>query len=259
MSTDTLSIEESDTNPKRPLKEDISDVLHDKIISGKYKPGEWLRQDDIATQLGVSMTPVREALDLLVSAGLAERVPYRGVRVREIVTKDVVEAYGMRLYLEVIIAQEAAKHITSPQVESLERMLVEMQKHDSLKEMSTARKLSRDFHSTIALTTGNDLLIKLYSVVANAFPDWILYEAFFRKPEMLVESMTSMHKEHIAIVDALKQGDGMKAALKSVEHVMESGKWLEKYLTPPMPEELLREKEEQVLFLLQDTSKYKET
>ena len=89
--------EETELIQKRPLKEDIFDVLHEKIISGTYKPGDWLRQDDIATQLGVSMTPVREALDLLVSAGLAERVPYRGVRVREMSTKDVVEAYGLRL------------------------------------------------------------------------------------------------------------------------------------------------------------------
>ncbi|MCL4260964.1 MAG: GntR family transcriptional regulator, partial [Anaerolineales bacterium] len=85
---------EGKSTQKRPLKEDLFEVLHEKIISGEYKPGAWLRQDEIATQLGVSMTPVREGLDLLVSAGLAERVPYRGVRVREIVMKDVVEAYG---------------------------------------------------------------------------------------------------------------------------------------------------------------------
>lgn len=239
---------------KRPLKEDIFESLVEKIISGKYKPGDWLRQEDIASQLTVSMTPVREALDLLAAAGLAERVPYRGVRVREIVTKDVVEAYGMRLYLEVVIAQEAAKNITGEQIEGLERMVGEMKKHDSLEEMSTSRRLSREFHSAIALATGNDLLIKLYSVVANAFPDWILYEALFRRPEILSESMTGMHEEHISIVDALKQRDGMKTALSSVEHVMESGKWLEKYLVPPVPAELLREKEEQVLFLLRTTT-----
>ena len=85
--------EETELIQKRPLKEDIFDVLHEKIISGTYKPGDWLRQDDIATQLGVSMTPVRGAFDRLVSAGLAERVPYRGVRVREMSTKDMVEAY----------------------------------------------------------------------------------------------------------------------------------------------------------------------
>ena len=73
---------ETELIQKRPLKEDIFNVLHEKIISGVYKPGDWLRQEDIATLLGVSMTPVREGLDLLVSAGLAERVPYRGVRVR---------------------------------------------------------------------------------------------------------------------------------------------------------------------------------
>jgi DNA-binding GntR family transcriptional regulator len=66
------------------------------------------------------MTPVREALDLLVAAGLAERVPYRGVRVREMVTKDVVEAYGLRLIIEAIIAQEAARNITPEQVKVLE-------------------------------------------------------------------------------------------------------------------------------------------
>lgn len=253
MSTHSVLTQESELIQKRPLKEDIFDVLHEKIISGVYKPGDWLRQDDIATQLGVSMTPVREALDLLVSAGLAERVPYRGVRVRETSTKDVVEAYGLRLVLEVVIAQEAARNITREQVSSLERTIVEMKKHDSLKDMSYARQLSREFHSAIASASRNDLLIKLYEVVANAFPDWLLYEAIFRKPEILADSMTDTHEEHVAIVDALKNGDGELAAQKSIEHVMESGRWLKEYLD--IPAELLREKEEQVLFLLKNTTK----
>ena len=159
---------------KRPLKDDIFNVLHDKIVSGKYKPGEWLRQDDIATQLGVSMTPVREAFDLLVSSGLAERVAYRGVRVREIATKDIVEAYGLRLHLEVIIAEEAARHITPDQVARLNRTIAEMKKHDDLKDVAIQRKLSREFHSAIADSTRNDLLIRLYGIVSNAFPDWLL-------------------------------------------------------------------------------------
>src|SRR5689334_6730843 len=131
MAGDSIVHEETELIQKRPLKEDIFDVLHAKIISGRYKPGDWLRQDDIATQLGVSMTPVREALDLLVSAGLAERVPYRGVRVREMNTKDVVGAYGLRLVLEALIAQEAARNITREQLAGLERTLAEMKKHES--------------------------------------------------------------------------------------------------------------------------------
>src|SRR5688572_14067113 len=250
MNTDPILHEETELIQKRPLKEDIFDVLHERIISGTYKPGNWLRQEDIATQLGVSMTPVREALDLLVSAGLAERVAYRGVQVREMSTKDVVEAYGLRLILEAAIAREATKNITPEQLAGLEAMLDEMKKHESLEDVSDARQLSREFHSAIAEASRNDLLIKLYAVVANAFPDWLLYEALFRKPELLADSMTTTHEEHIEIVEALKKGDGIKAAQKSIEHVMESGKWLEDYLD--IPAELLREKEQQVLSLIKE-------
>jgi DNA-binding GntR family transcriptional regulator len=253
MSTNPLLHEETDLIQKRPLKDDIFDVLHRKIISGIYKPGDWLRQEEIATQLGVSMTPVREALDLLVSAGLAERVPYRGVRVREMSTKDVVEAYGLRLILEAEIAREATKNIAPEQLAGLEAMLDQMRTHESLEEVSDARQMSREFHSAIAEASRNNLLIKLYAVVANAFPDWLLYEALFRKPELLADSMARTHREHIAIVNALKEGNTDKAVQTSIEHVMESGRWLEEYRD--IPAGLLREKEEHVFFLTKKTKK----
>jgi DNA-binding GntR family transcriptional regulator len=245
--------QESEIIQKRPLKEDIFDVLHEKIISGTYKPGDWLRQDDIATQLGVSMTPVREALDLLVSAGLAERVPYRGVRVREMSTKDVVEAYGLRLVLEAAIAQEAARNITPEQVAVLEDILEKMKKHETLQDVSSERQSSREFHTAVAEATRNDLLIKLYAIVTNAFPDWLLYEALFRYPELLADSMLSTYQEHVSIVEALRNRDGERAMRKSIEHLMESGKWLAEYLD--IPAELIREKEEQVSPLLKKTKK----
>ena len=211
-------------------------------------PGSTNLPKPFATSLGVSMTPVREALDLLVATGLAERVPYRGVRVREMITKDVVEAYGLRMILEAMIAQEAAKNITPEQVKVLEKMLAEMGKYRSLKDVSHIRQLSREFHSIIAESSNNDLLIKVYAVVANAFPDWLLYEAIFRKPELLKSSMDDMQREHTAILDALKKRDPDKAIQKSIEHLMESGKWLADYLDVPV--ELIREKEEQASFLL---------
>jgi len=232
----------------KPLKEEIFDALHRQIIAGKYSPGDWLRQDDIASQMGVSMTPVREALDLLVAAGLAERVPYRGVRVREMSTKDIVEAYGMRLLLEAVIAQEAAIHITPDQINGLEKIMDEMKKRVKLNEMPQERQLSREFHALIARSTGNNLLIKLYDVVANAFPDWLLYEAVFRNPELLANSVTQTYEEHTAIVDALKENDPEKAAYSSLVHVLDSGKWLKDYLG--IPAELLKEKEQQVTHLI---------
>ena len=231
----------------KPLKEEIYDALHRQIIAGKYTPGDWLRQDDIATQMGVSMTPVREALDLLVSTGLAERVPYRGVRVREMSAKDIADAYGLRLILEALTAREAALHITPEQISNLEKIMAEMKNHVKLNEMPQERQLSREFHSLIAEASGNNLLIKLYAVVANAFPDWLLYEAVFRNPELLASSVAQTYEEHTAIIDAIINGEAEKAAQKSIEHVLDSGKWMEEYLN--IPSELLREKEELAIFM----------
>jgi len=247
----TISAEKELTH--KPLKEEIFDALHRQIIAGKYGPGDWLRQEDIAGQMGVSMTPVREALDLLVASGLAERVAYRGVRVREMSPRDVADAYGLRLLLEVTIAQEAARNITPEQIKSLEKMMVEMQKHETLDEMPLARQLAREFHNAIAEATGNALLVKLYGVVSNAFPDWLLYEALFRHPDIVTGSMSATHEEHTAIIDALKKRDGDKTAQKSVEHLMESGKWLEEYLN--IPAKLLREKEDQISHIFKKTRK----
>jgi DNA-binding GntR family transcriptional regulator len=235
----------------KPLKEEIYDALHRQIIAGKYAPGDWLRQDDIATQMGVSMTPVREALDLLVAAGLAERVPYRGVRVREMSAKDVADAYGLRLALEAIIAREAALHITPEQIAKLEKIMEEMKKRVKLHEMPQERQLSREFHSFIAEASGNELLVKLYAVVSNAFPDWLLYEALYRNPELVTGSVTQTYEEHTAIMDALINGDADKAVEESLAHVLDSGRWLEEYLN--IPSKLLREKEQQVTHLIKKT------
>lgn len=232
----------------KPLKEEIYDALHRQIIAGKYGPGDWLRQEDIASQMGVSMTPVREALDLLVAKGIAERVPYRGVRVREMSAKDIVEAYGMRLFLEAMIAKEAALNITARQITGLEAIMDEMDRHVELNEMPQERQLSREFHAAIADASGNDLLIQLYAIVANAFPDWLLYEALYRQPELVSGSVAQTHDEHTAILDALKNKDPERAVKVSLEHVMESGRWLETYHN--VPSKLLRDQEKQIAHLI---------
>ncbi|MBE0681348.1 MAG: GntR family transcriptional regulator [Anaerolineales bacterium] len=232
----------------KPLKDEIYDALHRQIIAGKYAPGDWLRQEEIAGQMGVSMTPVREALDLLVAKGLAERVPYRGVRVREISAKDIVEAYGLRLMLEAMIAREAARYITPQQVAALQAIMDEMDRHVELHEMPQERQLSREFHAAIAEASRNSLLIQLYTIVSNAFPDWLLYEALYRKPELVSASVTQTHDEHTAILEALKKGDADQAVKVSLDHVMESGRWLEMYRE--IPSNLLREQEKQVTHLM---------
>src|SRR5512142_375841 len=149
------SMLETATLHRKPLKEEVFEVLHSRIIAGQYSAGEWLRQEEISSQMGVSMTPVREALDLLVSAGLAERVPYRGVRVLEPSTKEILNSYAMRLLLESAAVHAAACNVSGAQVAQLRAILEESRTLVKLKDMSRQRGLSRQLHGAIVAAAGN--------------------------------------------------------------------------------------------------------
>jgi DNA-binding GntR family transcriptional regulator len=224
----------------KPLKEEIFDVLHDKIIAGKVRPGEWLRQDDIATQLGVSMTPVREALDLLVSVGLAERVPYRGVRVPQLTNEEIAESYAIRLLLEAAGARAAAlKRASSPQgkqaqVDELKRILSRMKGLLSLNDMSMLRQLSRQFHRSVVAIGENNTLDRLYEMVMNSFPDWMLYEYLFRHTDLLESSLSDEYREHMALVEAIEAGDADLAERMAIAHIRQLGEDLVSYLGIPL-------------------------
>jgi DNA-binding GntR family transcriptional regulator len=218
---------------RKSLKEEIFDVLHEKIIAGKVLPGEWLRQEDIATQLGVSMTPVREALDLLVSVGLAERVPYRGVRVPQPSSDEIVESYAMRLLLEAAGARAAALKREQVQVDELKRILSRMKGLLSLNDMSTLRQLSRQFHQSVVAICKNSLLDRLYGMVMNSFPDWMLYEYLFRHTDLLESSLSSEYQEHMALVEAIEAGDADLAEQRAIVHIRQLGEELVEYLGIP--------------------------
>ena len=215
---------------RKSLKEEIFDVLHERIIAGKASPGEWLRQDDIATQLGVSMTPVREALDLLVSVGLAERVPYRGVRVPQPSADEIAEAYAMRLLLEGAGARAAAIERKQAQVDELKRILSQMKGLLSLEDMSTLRQLSRQFHRSVVAIGGNSTLDRLYEMIMNAFPDWMLYEYLFRHTDMLESSLADEYREHMSLVEAIEFGDADLAERQAVAHIRGLGEDLGTFL-----------------------------
>lgn len=229
----------------KPLKEEIYEVLHAKIIAGTYAPGEWLRQEEISSQMGVSMTPVREALDLLAASGLAERVPYRGVRVVDLSSREIVEAYGKRLLLEGLAARLAAIRITQIEIQRLERHVDEMQQCVGLKDMSDLRQLSREFHLSVVRAAGDGLLVRLYGIVANSFPDWMLYEAMFHHPELLTGSLDEEQSEHRALLEALMDHDGTRAVKIATSHVLHLGRHLESLLGIPGTE--LREQEEGII------------
>ncbi|MEP7134435.1 MAG: GntR family transcriptional regulator [Chloroflexota bacterium] len=244
MPTHSALNEETELTQKRPLKEDIFDVLHEKVISGKYKPGDWLRQDDIATQLKVSMTPVREALDLLASAGLAERVPYRGVRVPEPSDEVIAESYAMRLLLEKAVSRAAAINREQAHVDALKRIVNKSKKLIRLDDMSASRTLSGDFHFMIVEAAKNSMMTRVYRMVVNTFPDWLLYQAMFEHPEALEESLKDEFREHLAMLEAIEAGDADLAEQQAEEHIRDIGAQLVKYLG--VPQKLLDLKTEQL-------------
>ena len=232
---------------RRSLRDEVFQFLHHRIVAGKYARGEWLRQEEISTQLGVSQTPVREALDQLVSAGLAERVPYRGVRVLPLHKEEIMDAYVMRLILESAAARLAAHNITPEQVDELYEVVEQTRGLVTLEDMSTHRQLNKKFHMNIVAAAGNDLLARIYETVSNRFPDWMLYESMFRHPELLQSSLEGEYLEHRAVADAIARRDGDQAAAKIVEHIHNLGKELELFLG--ISGELIHEKERQIASL----------
>jgi len=232
---------------RRSLKEEVFQLLHSQIVDGTYAPGEWLRQEDLSSLLGVSQTPVREALDLLVSAGLAERVPFRGVRVLQLTTEEIVDAYVLRLTLESLAVRLAACNITPAQIKELHEIVEQTHGLITLDDMSTQRQLNKKFHMFIVAASSNTLLVRLYETASNRFPDWMLYEYMFRHPELLQSSLTREYLEHKAIADAVAAHNCDLAAEKIVEHIRNLGDEFEQFLH--IPAELIQEKEAQTASL----------
>ncbi len=233
----------NNSQQRQSLRNETFEHLHKRVIAGEVQPGEWLRQEDIASSLGVSMTPVREALDMLVASGLAERVPYRGVRVIELTHEETLDAYGLRLLLEPLGAARASEAATPREVQELKRLFVGTSKLVRLEDMSRLRELSREFHMQVMTMSGSPLLMRLYEISSAKFPDWMLYEAMFRHPEALTESLRAEQDQHRAMLDAIAARDPQAAAHAAREHILSLGKDLQIYLN--IPRTLIEEKERQ--------------
>jgi DNA-binding GntR family transcriptional regulator len=232
---------------KKPLREEVFDLLQERIVAGKYPPGKWLRQEEVSSQLGVSQTPVREAFDLLVSVGLAERVPYRGVRVPEWSPQEITDAYVMRLQLETMAVRLAALNRTAEQLQALEFTLKRTWQLTRLEDMPSHRRLNRLFHLRITEASGNSLLHRLYAMTSNQFPDWQLYEYMYRHPELLESSLKREYQEHESILAAITAGNPEKAGQETVNHIRQLRDELITFLN--VPEELIQLSEKQFAFL----------
>jgi len=191
------------------------------ILEGYYKPGEWMRQERIAQELGVSQMPVREALKELASEGLIEHVPYRGARVVNISASDVEDIYALRAFLESRAAGFAAGQITSEELVELKNLHTEIERYSAPEHLTRYRELNRRFHELIFTASRRDYLIRTLKLLWAAFPTMLMGNYPRTASQPLVGRDNVDLIEHATIIDALERGN-VNAAQKAMKEHIES-------------------------------------
>jgi DNA-binding GntR family transcriptional regulator len=197
------------------LREEVKNVLLERILSGHYAPGERLVETRIAQELGVSQAPVREALRDLQSVRFVETVPFRGARVRAVSDAELIEVYPIRGALEEVAAREAAKRLRGD-VTALEQELKAMAQARDLRE-----QVEHDvrFHELIVEASGNSRLIEIWASLQVEARTAITALRTGLTPREAAEM-------HQPIVDALRRRDARGAGRAIRSHVERFGRML---------------------------------
>ena len=195
-------------------------TLRAGILDGRYVPGARLGEIEVAAELGLSRTPVREALRRLGSEGLVDHLPNRGARVRTWSADDLDEAYELRALLEGLGARRAASRVTVDQVERLAALADEMVTvdpslgHRPPGDFADLARLNAEFHALIVTASGSGRLGETLATVVQMPLVLRTYQRY--TPEALARS----HAHHHEIVDALRARDGTWAESVMRSHVL---------------------------------------
>jgi DNA-binding GntR family transcriptional regulator len=197
------------------LREEVKNVLLERILSGQYGPGSRLVETRIADELGVSQAPVREALRDLESVGFVESVAFRGARVREVSDAELIEVYPIRGALEEVAAREAAKRLKGD-VTALEAELKAMTRATDLRE-----QVEHDvrFHQLIVEASGNSRLIEMWASLQVETRTAITALRTGLTPKEAAEM-------HQPIVEAIRRRDPRGAGRAIRSHVEHFGRML---------------------------------
>jgi DNA-binding GntR family transcriptional regulator len=146
------------------------DSIKDGITSGVLAPGEWLREYTVASSLGLSRTPVREALRVLAAEGIVELEHNRGARVIGWTSEDIDEVYRLRALLEGYGATLAARHATADQLTELRRVEdnYEQAVQSGKDSAVTSAECNNAFHAAVLAASGSGRLATLVAVVSSA-------------------------------------------------------------------------------------------
>lgn len=173
-----------------------ADILREMILAAELKGGEPLRQDLLARRLGISRTPLREALNRLATEGLVRMDPHRGAVVARPSAIELREIYDVRVLLEKEAAVRAAKRCTAEDIADLRAMLERQRAHDDPREFA---KANAEFHDRICAVAGHRTLAELITGLRNRS------EVYIRLLAGMPTSLERAVSEHAAIVAALEQ------------------------------------------------------
>lgn len=191
----------------------VFQFVRDSIQNGELRQGMRLREEDLADSLGVSRTPVREALGRLVARGLVEMAPGRGLMIAQMTSTKIIELYSLRAILEGAAASFAAEHVSTTEIKILRQMV--RQCFDA-KTPAEAASWNLQFHRMIYEVARNRYLLPAVMDLHDSVSliPGTVFDMPGRKDTVL--------KEHTMIVDALERRDPRAAETAAREHVLAS-------------------------------------
>lgn len=201
-----------------PLYEKIFEVIKERILMGVVKPGDPLIEVKLAEELGVSRTPIREALRQLELEGLVYSIPHKGAFVAGVSTQDIEDIYTIRMLLDGLAARWAAQKITKEEEDELTEIITLMELYTKKRDIPKVMKTDSNFHQLIYKASKS----KPLEHVLSTFHSYVLRArtTSFETPGRLDEAL----KEHKLIYEAIMQKDADKAEEYTRLHVMNAAK-----------------------------------
>ena len=204
-----MSIPEFAARPQ--LAEDVARIVRRRIFDGTYAAGTYVRLDQLAAGLGVSVTPVREALFELKAEGLLEQQPRRGFVVRPVTVRDITDVSNVQAYLGGELAARAAEGIGDAQLAELTRIQTDLEAAYAADDGERAVRLNHEFHRAINVAADSPKLAQLMSQITRYAP-----ESVFPTIEGWPAKSVADHKR---ILLALKARDVGKARTAMADHL----------------------------------------
>lgn len=187
-----------------PLSEKIAETLREYIMKGSLKPGERLTEPKLSAMLGISRTPIREALRLLENEGFIDIYPRRGAVVSDITSKDVDEIFIIKTKLESLAARLAVENISEADIKKMMDINEKMMKYSESKNVVNLIKLNADFHNIFIEKCNNSRLIKFIESLNKQFKRVTAYS--FTETGRIKKVL----EEHKNIIDAFVNRDAEK-------------------------------------------------